>query len=101
MPNLKMVEETGFLYVSMQLCIYFGLFTTLISNTLILHNYLNKAVNNRVVSLMVVLFLSFLLSMFGFEVIVGYIYSFIGVVGVFIVLRVLLKKEKRNLFSLN
>lgn len=92
-PNLSMSINNPLLYVLMQISIFFGLFTTLISNVFILSNYINKLIKNYQVSILLSLTSSLLLSFFGFATIVGYIYWFIGLVGVIMIFSVLIKKS--------
>jgi len=97
MPNLILAENNRILYICMQIGIFFGLFTTLIANILILCNFLNKYIKSRSFSLLITIFLSFLLSSFGFEIIVGYIYSIIGVVGIVLILSVVFNKKGKGI----
>ena len=96
MPNLELSRGNNMLYISMQICIYFGLFTTLVANILIFSNFLDRYIRKYPTSLAITLILSFMLSSFGFEIIVGYIYSVIGMVGIFMILGVLMPNKKRR-----
>lgn len=98
MPNLTLARFNSFVYVIMQVCIYLGLFTTLISNVLLLANFVNTYIKNYILSVLVMLVISFILSFVGFKFIVGYVYSFVGVVGAFMILYigVFSKKYQKN-----
>lgn len=96
MPNLTLSQNNNVLYLLMQISIYFGLFTTLVANVLVLSNFVNKYVSNYYISIIITLILSFVLSAFGFEVIVGYIYSIIAFVGLFMIGGAMISSKKRR-----
>jgi len=73
--------------------IWTALFTTLVSNVYMLSSYVSKFIKNKFINLFVILFLGVLISGVGFDIIVAYIYSFIGVVGLVIVVLSLCKKR--------
>jgi uncharacterized membrane protein YkvI len=95
MPNLIISRCNGFLFFSMQICIYLGLFTTIISNILIVSNFIKKYIRSMSGSIIITLIISFIMSFWGFEFIVGYIYSFIGVVGIILFWGVILRKKEK------
>ena len=94
MPNLVLSNSNKILNIAMQICIYLGLFTTLISNVFLLSRFIFKYVSNRYLSTIIALILGLLISFFGFDNLVGYIYIFIGIVGVLIVF-ISIKKNKQ------
>jgi uncharacterized membrane protein YkvI len=72
----------------------------IIANVLLLSNFINKYVRNFALSVGITLFMSFVLSLFGFEIIVGYIYSLIGIIGLFMLIGVInIKKRRFKIFS--
>lgn len=95
-PLLTMAKSSHILYVCMQIAIFFGLFTTLISNALIFCNYLQSIVHSRRLSCFLTLCLGLLLSIFGFSVIVGYIYWIIGLIGGVLLVGILLKEKGKG-----
>lgn len=96
-PNLILASKNKLLYISMQLSIFFGLFTTLISNVFLLANYINKFVDSYRLSVAISLCLGLILSAFGFEMMVGYIYWFIGLTGVLVTLITIFKECKNSI----
>ena len=95
MPMLKLAECNKVLFFVTQISIYFGLFTTLISNVFLLGNYVNSHVGNYKLSVAISIALSYILSLCGFDIIVGFVYSIIGVFGIALVISVCIK-EHRN-----
>lgn len=85
MPNLELSSKNSILYVTMQICIYLGLFTTLISNIFLLSNFIDKYIKNKTLSIIISLIMGVIISCFGFVFLVGSIYIFIAGVGIFIV----------------
>jgi uncharacterized membrane protein YkvI len=85
MPNLYLSNRNNFLYFIMKVSLYVGLFTTLISNIFLLKNFLLKYVKNSTISIVISLIFSALLSMCGFDKLVGCIYLFIAFVGLLMV----------------
>lgn len=86
MPNLVLSSRSFPLYVCMQISIYLGLFTTLIANIYLLSGFVFKYINNRNLSILISIIASLIISSFGFDNIVGYVYIFIAFVGMFIVI---------------
>ena len=95
MPNLKLSENYRWLFVVMKLCLYLGLFTTLVSNVYIFAKFINKYLHNRFVSIIITICSGVAISFFGFANIVGYIYSIIGVVGLILIIQSFVV-QKRN-----
>ena len=94
MPNLELSSRNFFLYTAMQISIYLGLFTTLISNVFLLSNFVNKYIKNKVFSVVVSIVLGVVISLLGFDNLVGNVYIFIAVVGLIVVIFAL--KKNRN-----
>lgn len=92
-PTLVMASSSKILYICMHLSIFFGLFTTLISNALIFTNYLNTFIHSRFISCICTLGLGLILSLLGFKEIIGYVYWLIGLIGG-VMLVVVIFKEK-------
>ncbi len=85
MPNLELSKRNVFLYIAMQICIYFGLLTTLVSNIYLLSRFIKKHLKSDTFAILTSLVLSTIVSLVGFENIVGYIYLIIAVIGVLVV----------------
>ena len=85
MPNLVLSRSNFLLYFVMQIAVYLGLFTTLISNTFLLSRFVNKYIRDKRLSIIFCLLMGLLISLCGFNNIVGFVYIFIGIVGVVIV----------------
>lgn len=98
MPNLVLSSNSPILFVCMQICIYLGLFTTYIANIFVLSNFINKYIVNKSLAIVVSLFLSIVISIFKFDVLVGYVYTIIGIIGIIIVLGSLctIRKNKQK-----
>lgn len=94
-PNLALASKNQILFLCMQISIFIGLFTTLISNALILTNYLNNFTRNNNLSIVICICLALILSQLGFEIVVGYVYWIIGLIGIIMVSGVLIKKLRR------
>jgi uncharacterized membrane protein YkvI len=94
MPNLELSSRNFVLYTAMQISIYLGLFTTLISNVFLLSNFVNKYIKNKVFSVVVSIVLGVVISLLGFDNLVGNVYIFIAVVGLIVVIFAL--KKNRN-----
>lgn len=92
-PTLTLAGRSSVLYVCMQISIFFGLFTTLISNAIIFNNYISNVISSRYLSSFVTLSLGLILSSFGFATIVGYIYWIIGVIGGILIVGIILKEK--------
>ncbi|MGN0960612.1 MAG: hypothetical protein ACI4PF_00265 [Christensenellales bacterium] len=93
-PNLTLAKNNKILYICMQLSIFFGLFTTLISNVFILSNYINKFIKHYRISVLVSLIMGLIFSFLGFQTMVGYIYWFIGFIGVIMIFFVIFKEKR-------
>lgn len=97
MPNLFLSSRNSTLYIIMQIGIYVGLFTTLISNVFLLSGFVKKYIKSNTLSVLISLFLGLLISLCGFDNIVGFIYIFISFVGFGVVVIGLCKnKTKRD-----
>ena len=81
MPNLTLSQRNKVLYVVMQISIYLGLFTTLISNVFLLSKFIEKYTKNLTMSIILSLMIGWLISLFGFYNIVGFVYIFIAIIG--------------------
>lgn len=92
-PTLSLSRGRGVLFLAMQLSIFFGLFTTLVSNALIFSRYLSSFLHSRRISTIITLIIGIALSSFGFKQIVGYIYWLIGLIGVVMVFVAVFKEK--------
>ena len=93
MPNLVLANGNIILKGLIQISIYFGLFTTFIANILVLSNYIDKFLKSKVWSILITIFLSVIISLIGFEYIVGYVYLIIGITGMILVFGALVKRK--------
>ena len=97
MPNLFLSSRNSVLYITVQIGIYLGLFTTLISNVFLLSGFISKYIKSKIRSVAISLGLGLLISLCGFDNIIGYIYVFIGITGVIVVVASLCKTRiKKN-----
>lgn len=97
MPLLLMaINKSKILWWISIFTVWIGLFTTLLSCAHLLSNYINQFVKNKRGSIFFSLFIGVIVSLFGFDIMVAYVYSIIGVIGLVIISRVILK-EKRTL----
>ena len=97
MPNLYLSSRNPILYVMMQISIYLGLFTTLISNAFLLSNFANRFISNKYIATLFGLILGVFISLLGFNNLVGYVYIFIAGVGVFVVCVTLIKRKTKGI----
>lgn len=98
MPNLELSKKNNLLYFLMQVSVYLGLFTTLISNVFVLTNFMCKKIGSYILSLVCVLCVGIIVSFIGFERLIGCVYVVIGINGLGIVINAI-KKESKNKFS--
>ena len=99
MPLLTLASTKGFeIWVVSAITIWIGLFTTIISCVFVLGNFVNNYVSNYKVTIVMIILLAMLCSNFGFDFIVGHVYWIIGLVGLFVVFKVLFDtlKERRK-----
>lgn len=98
MPILVLSNGRGiFIKLITAVCLYLGMFTTLISCVFVFTNYVNSYIKNYKHSTMLSLFFGFFSSLFGFDAIVGYAYIIIAIIGIYVVLNIVIK-EKRSSF---
>lgn len=76
--------------------LYFGMITTLISCVFVVSNYINEYISDYRHSTMLTINLGLIVSFFGFNVIVDYVYILIAIIGFYFVVSSVIK-EKRNL----
>lgn len=94
MPVLEIAKMQGvYLTIITAGIIWCGLFTTIISCVYILSNFVNALIGNYKLTVAIILLSAFGCSFVGFEIMVSYIYSIIGVFG-FIFMLFIFKKEK-------
>ena len=93
MPNLVLSARNKLLYLVMQISIYIGLFTTLISNTFLLSEFVCKYIHKKSLAILISLLLGGIISICGFDNIVGFVYIFIGIVGIIIVVCGVIKRN--------
>ncbi|MBQ7351756.1 MAG: hypothetical protein IJW59_02670 [Clostridia bacterium] len=100
LPNIMLAKENIALRIGMRVCVYFGLFTTLISNVFVLANYLNNFIKEKTVSVLLVLSLGLFMGSIGFTYLVRYAYLITGILGILMVLVSFVKEKRigRNLF---
>lgn len=97
MPIIVLANKGGTLLKILTFAsLYLGLLTTLVSCVFVFSNYVNGYLNNYKHSTMLSIFLGLIISFFGFDAIVSYVYVLIGLIGFYLVFSVIVK-EKRNL----
>lgn len=98
MPFLKLATNCGnVIYFSSILTIWLAILTTLFSNVYVLDGYFSKIIAHKSKRLAVIILLSIIISQLGFDIIVKYMYLFIGLMGAMLVLIVCLKEKKTKL----
>ncbi len=97
MPVLYLAKLCGGgLYVSSVIAIWLAILTTLFSNVYVLDTFFGGLISHKGLRLAFVILLSIIFSQLGFDIMVRYMYLFIGVVGVMLVLVVGLKEKKEK-----
>lgn len=100
MPILYLASLCGGgLYVFSVITIWLAILTTLFSNIYLLDTFFSNLIYQRALRLIFVIFISIIISQFGFDIMVRYLYIFIGFVGVMLVVHVLLVEEKKRRIS--
>lgn len=100
MPLLELaLQKNELLGKITSVAIWVGLFTTLVSCVVILSKYINKFVNNIMLSLVIAIISGIIFSNVGFGVIVSYVYSVIGLIGLVVVIRVIAKEKETRITS--
>jgi uncharacterized membrane protein YkvI len=95
MPVLQLATQQGSITsIVTAIIVWCGLFTTIISCVYILGNFLNKYIKNYRLTTILILLSALVCSKMGFEFMVSYIYSLIGVVGLVFVIFVLRKERE-------
>lgn len=98
MPMLYLAKLCGGgLYIFSIITIWLAILTTLFSNIYVLDGYFSKMVCNKPKRLAFIILLSIIVSQLGFDVIVKYMYLFIGIMGAILVFVVCLKEKKTKL----
>lgn len=96
MPILEISKNKGFLIsLITALSIWLGLLTTLVSCVFVLSNYINSYLRNYSLSLFLSISLGVIVSFMGFDIIVNYVYTIIGIIGLIVIISVIFQ-EKRN-----
>ena len=96
MPILELAKvKGGLMSILTAIVIWCGLFTTIISCVFILSNFLNKFINNYKLTVGIILVTALITSIVGFEFMVSYIYSIIGVIGLIFMIFII-KKERET-----
>ncbi len=97
MPTLALAQKYGVVVSSVcSVAIWLGLFSTITSLLYMLANYFHRYISSYLISVLMPLSLGAIISVFGFGVIVSYIYSIIGIIGVFIVINTLIIDKKNT-----
>lgn len=95
LPYLQISSHINkFIYIFCFVCIFLGIFTTLISTTKILSNTVrqNNSKNSELFCAFIVVGISYLISLIGFSNIVSYLYPVIGLVGFYYCIKAFLVK---------
>lgn len=97
MPVLEMAKNKGnLLTILTAITIWGGIFTTITSCVFVLSNFINKIFKNYKLTVFLILSSALFFSWVGFDFIVSYIYSIIGVIGIVFVIFIA-KKEREIL----
>jgi uncharacterized membrane protein YkvI len=75
---------------------YVMLFTTIISCLYMLSNLMDGIIKNYILTVFLILFSALLVSLLGFEIIVTYVYSIIGIVGLIFI--TFISKKEREIY---
>lgn len=98
MPIITIAKDHNFIMqILIKITVWIALVTTLISNVYVLSNYMKNYIKNKHLNLLTIIVISSMLSMCGFDIIINYIYLFIGLIGFVIVLNVLLKEKETKI----
>lgn len=94
MPMLYLAKNNcKIIYVLAIATIWLAILTTLFSNVYVLDSYFRGLISKKSYRLFFILLLSIIVSMFGFGIMVKYMYLFIGLVGAILVGRVVIKER--------
>lgn len=95
MPLVYLATKIHFIFgVFASILVWLGLLTTLISSVYIVSNYINSFIKNKGLSLLISLFLGFLISLLGFSFIVIYLYFIMGFFGLYFLIYLLANFKK-------
>jgi len=95
MPILELAQSKSLiLSIITAIVVWCGLITTIISCVFLLANYLNNYINNYKITVALILISALICSNFGFDFMVNYIYSIIGLIGLFLVICILCKERE-------
>lgn len=99
MPMLYLAGVKGNLISTLAcVAIWLALLTSIFSNVFILDNYLAGVIRNRALRLIVIIIGAYIFSLIGFDIMIAYMYSIIGILGFILIVWVIIK-ERGNRFS--
>ena len=102
MPIIAMVYSSKkYIKFLIKICVWFALFSTLVSNVFILSNYTCNFIKNKHLNIVLILLAGMCVGLCGFDVIVNYIYSVIGMVGIVVVLEIFIKEKETKIIVSN
>lgn len=96
MPIIQLAESSAVLCNLVKISIYIGIFTSIIANMYMVARFCGRYFSNKHLVVLSALVLSYLLSMIGFELIVGYVYSVIGIIGAIIIIVIIVSSIKNS-----
>ena len=97
MPTIIFASmHSNALGVVAKISIWLGLFSTLTSLLYMLTNYLCRYISSPIKSVLISLMFGVVVSMFGFSVIVSYIYEIIGIIGIIVVINTIIIDKKNT-----
>ena len=95
MPILLLAKsKNNVLYFMSIVTIYLAIITSIISNIFVLDNYYKDVIGNKFLRLFFIIIFAIILSKMGFDVMVSYMYNFIGILGVFLIVCIIIKEQK-------
>lgn len=102
MPMLYLAGVKGnLIYTLACVAIWLALLTSIFSNVFILDNYLSKIIRSRALRLIVIIMGAYAFSLVGFDIMIAYMYSIIGVLGLVLIVWVVIRESGNNKCSLS
>lgn len=99
MPMLYLAGLKGnLIYTLACVAIWLALLTSIFSNVFILDNYLSNVVRSRALRLILIILGAYIFSLIGFDIMIAYMYSIIGVLGLVLIVWVIIKESRNNRF---
>ncbi len=97
MPMLYLAGVKGnLIYTLACVAIWLALLTSIFSNVFILDNYLSSVIRNRALRLITIIVGAYIFSLVGFDIMIAYMYSIIGILGFILIVWVIIKEGKNE-----